>query len=178
MSTHLSIARPYANAAFEYAREKQQLPAWKSFLESAACLSRQPAIAKLVDNPEITPDKLLEIFRDVLKSQLDKQSDNFLKLLSQHKRLSILPEIAEYFNGLYAVLEKISNVSVTTAVEAQAGFQQKLVDALTKRIQRNVTLECKIDPAILGGALIQIGDRVIDVSIRGKLNRLAECLNS
>lgn len=171
-----SIARPYALAAFEYARGKQQLATWKTFLESAADVARDARVAKLLANPEISSAKLLELFHGVLAPILDTERKNFLLLLSQNKRLMALPEISEAFNAHYNALEKSSQVRVVTAVEADDAFRQKLTQALTKRIQREVTLECEIDPSIIGGAVIHIGDRVIDGSIRGKLNRLLQTL--
>ncbi len=172
MSNLLSIARPYALAAFEAARDKQQLPAWKDFLESAAFIAIQPAVVRLLANPEISSAKLFELFHELLALQINEERKNFLLLLAQNKRLNVLPDIADSFNAYYAALEKISKVRVITAVEAQEDFRQNLTRALTHRIKREVTLNCEIDPSIIGGAIIHIGDRVIDGSIRGQLTRL------
>ncbi len=172
MSNLSSIARPYALAAFECAREKNQLSAWKDFLVSASFCAKQPAIVRLLANPEVLPANLFDIFHDVLANQLNAERKNFLLLLSQNKRFNILPEISEKFNAFYAALEKISQIRVVTAVEAQDDFRQILTAALTKRIQSKITLNCEVDPSIIGGAIIHIGDRVIDGSIRGKLTRL------
>ena len=176
MTNLSSIARPYALAAFEYAREKQQLPAWKAFLEAASYAAREPAVVKLLTNPEIISSKLYDLFQDVLASMLDNERKNFLLLLAQSKRFMALPAISDLFNAHYAALEKTSNVRVITAIAIQDEFQQKLIQALSKRIQREVTLHCEVDPAILGGAIIHMGDNVIDGSVRGSLSRLRESL--
>lgn len=172
MANLSSIARPYALAAFEYARLHQQLPAWKNFLETASFIANEKNIVSLMANPELSSAKLFDLFNGILSEQMNAEQNNYLKLLSEHKRLNVLPEILELFNTLYAQLEKISKVRVVTATEVQETFKQKLSQQLTKRIQREVTLQCEIDPAIIGGAIIHIGDRVIDGSIRGKLSRL------
>ncbi len=169
-----NIARPYALAAFDYARDQQQLPPWKIFLEAAATAAEQSDLAKLLANPQISAEKLLVLFCDVLASLLDTERKNFLKLLAQNNRLLLLPEIAWLFNDYYAALEKISTVRVITAMEAQEEFKKELAAALTKRIQHEVTLQCEVDPSLLGGAVVHIGDKVIDGSIRGKLTRLLE----
>jgi F-type H+-transporting ATPase subunit delta len=169
-----SIARPYALAAFDYARDKQQLPAWKSFLESAATVAQDPSVARLVANPETASATLFDLFHGVLASLLDSERKNFLLLLAQNKRLIVLPDVVKSFNTYYAAYEKISTVRVVTAIKIDEDFRQKLAQALTKRVMREVTLACEVDPAILGGAIIHIGDRVIDGSIRGKLTRLLE----
>lgn len=176
MANLTSIARPYALAAFEYARDQQQLPAWKDFLETASSFANQPAISKIMANPEIPTEKLFNLFHELLAHQLDTERKNFLLLLSQKKRLPVLSEITDEFNAHYAAFEKLSRVRLITAVEAQETFKLKIAQALTKQIQREVTLQCEIDPSLIGGAIIHIGDRVIDGSIRGKLSRLLESL--
>ncbi|MBX3708413.1 MAG: F0F1 ATP synthase subunit delta [Gammaproteobacteria bacterium] len=176
MANLSSIARPYALAAFECARDEKQLPAWKDFLNAASFLASQPAMLKLLEKPELPSDKLFDLFHEILAAQLNKERKNFLSLIAQNKRFNVLPEISDLFNAHYAALEKISKVRVITAIEAQEAFQKKLIGALTKRIQREVTLECEVDPSIIGGAIIHVGDKVIDGSIRGKLTRLLESL--
>jgi F-type H+-transporting ATPase subunit delta len=176
MANLSSIARPYALAAFDYAREHQQLSAWKAFLTNASLVARDPAVAKLLANHALSAAKLYDLFHDVLKTQLNTEQNNFLLLISQRMRFAALPEITDAFNAYYAALEKLSNVRVVTAVDIQDEFRQKLSKALTKRIQRDVTLHCETDPAIIGGAIIHIGDRVIDGSVRGKLSRLLQNL--
>lgn len=174
MANLSSIARPYALAAFEYSRGKNELPEWKIFLESASCAAQDSMVVRLLDHPEIPAAKLGELFEGVLASQLNEGRKNFLRLLAQNGRLPALPEISKSFNACYATLEKISTVHVTTAIEINDSFRQKLARSLSSRTQRDVRLECKVDPAILGGAVIHIGDRVIDGSLRGKLTRLLE----
>lgn len=176
MANLTSIARPYALAAFECARETQQLPAWKEFLKTASFVAKQPSIVKLLGNPEISADKLFGLFHDVLAAQSNAERNNFLQLLAQNKRLNVLPEIAESYNAYYATLEKISQVRVITAVETDESYREKLTKALAKRMQHDVSLHCEVDQSIIGGAVIHIGDRVIDGSIRGKLSRLLESL--
>lgn len=175
-SNYANLARPYALAAFEYAREKQQLSAWKTFLELAGTIAKQKSVREVLGNPEVPSQKLFDLFHDILAPQLDSGRNNFLLLVSQKKRLAVLHEISEQFNNHYAALEKVSKVRVITAIEAQEDFRKKLTEALKKRTQRDVTLHCEVDPSIIGGAIIQIGDRVIDGSIRGKLNRLLQDL--
>lgn len=170
----LHIARPYALAAFEFAREKGQLSEWKIFLETASTIVKNDLVCGLLENPEISSAKLAKLFEEVLGQALNTDRKNFLLLLAQNKRLLALPDITDEFNAHCAALEKMSAVRVITAVETDPEFRQKLTQALVKRIQHEVTLHCEVDPSILGGAIIHIGDRVIDGSIRGKLTRLLE----
>jgi F-type H+-transporting ATPase subunit delta len=178
MANLSSIARPYALAAFEYAHESQQLLEWQAFLSAAGTIAKQPNIMKLLSNPMTDQNELYELFQGVLSSLLDDKRKNFLQLVAQNKRLLALAEISELYNSMYLALEKISKIRVVTAVEIQDDYKEKLGVALSKRVKHNVTLRCEIDPAILGGAVIHIGDRVIDGSVRGKLTRLYQSLSS
>jgi F-type H+-transporting ATPase subunit delta len=115
-----------------------------------------------------------ELFFEGLKPVLDDKQKNFLQLLVQNNRLSILPEIETLFNESYASLENISEVKVVTATDVSESFRQKLKLALAKRLSSNVNIQYDINPSILGGAIISIGNQVIDGSVRGKLSRLQE----
>jgi len=173
-SKYLNIARPYALAAFEYAKEKKELADWKKFLKAAAEIAVLPEVIKLLADSKLSSVKIFDLFYDVLQSFANPARKNFLQLLANNKRLLILPQIAELFNTSADALEKRSKVRVVTATQVEESFRQKLAHALTKRINQDVTLHCEVDPKILGGAIIHIGDRVIDGSIRGKLTRLLE----
>lgn len=175
MANLSSIARPYALAAFEYAHTKQQLPAWKEFLDTAAECVEQPKVCQLLANPASAAN-VSTLLIDVLTPLLNTERKNFLLLLEQNKRFSVLPAIAEQFNDYSTTLQKISHIRVVTAIEAQKDFQATLEQVLTKRMQHAVTLHYEINPAIIGGAVIHMGDRVIDGSVRGKLIRLLQNL--
>jgi len=179
MASHISpkysnIARPYARAAFEYAKEKKQAAQWKIFLETASYIVLLPDVMQLLANPEFPSKKLFDLFYETLQPYVDEARKNFLLLLANNQRLIILPEVAALFSAYYETLEKRSKVRVVTAMKIEDEFRHKLTQALTNRIQHDVTLHCDVDPSILGGAVIHIGDKVIDGSIRGKLTRLLE----
>ena len=174
MANLSSIARPYAQAAFESARKESDIPAWKTFLKSAAMVSQVPVAAKLLGNPQVTREQLFDLFHDVLKTEINAERTNFLRLLALHKRFNALDAICEEFNAICAQFEKASSVRVVTAVPASNEFKANLTVKLGKRMQRDVKLECEVDPQILGGAIIYMGDHVIDGSVRSKLARLLE----
>src|SRR5436190_22148300 len=148
---YASIARPYALAAFEYARDNNQLPTWKTLLANATAIVEQPEVNQLLANPEISAEKWLALFSDILSADLNTESKNFLHLLSQNKRLIILPEIAALFNNHYAAFVKITTVRVVTAVENTDEYRQTLIQAVSKRVHHNITLISEVDPSIIGG---------------------------
>lgn len=175
MANLLSIARPYARAAFECAREKQALDAWKAFLDAAASAIKQPMVTKLLARSEASiKHKLSDAIIEVLSPLLDTERKNFLLLLIENDRLIVLPDISALFTTYYDAFEKMSTVRVVTAIDVSDDYKQELANALSKRTQTKVTLNCELDPAILGGAIVHLGDKVIDASIRGQLTRLLE----
>jgi len=170
----MNLARPYALAAFEYAQEHDQIPAWQAFLESASLIACDPSVHSLLTQPKVTDEMLFTLFQGILTELSDQARSNFLRLLKQYRRFSLLPEIATLFNAYYAALEKISPIRVVTAVPMADHLKEKLSQALSKRLKHSVSMQYEIDPSLIGGAIIYLQDRAIDSSIRGKLNRLLQ----
>lgn len=171
-----TIARPYVSAAFEYALANKDVPAWEAMLEAAAIVSQDPYVAEHLSSPHVTKAQLVEFFCGILKPLLDANKTNFIHLLADNNRLGVLPDIAELFKVSHAAQEKKLNVEVISATELTEAYQQKLAIALSKRLQRQVEMQCEIDPTLLGGVIVRAGDLVIDGSVRGKLTRLRESL--
>lgn len=169
-----TIARPYALAAFEYAQEKSELPAWESMLKMAAIIAQDTEMTLLLQRPGVSSKQLAELFCDLLSKEMSNERRNFIFLLSEYDRLTALPEIAELFIHYRAEHEKTMTVQVTSAVKLNEAYQEKLVQALTKRLKRKISLQCLIDETLLGGVVVRAGDWVLDGSIRGKLNRMSE----
>lgn len=174
MATLSAIARPYAQAAYEFAQANQEIPAWRTMLTAAAQTVQQPITSNVLTNTRISPQQWYSIFVDVLKPFLNEQRKNFIKLITENKRLSALPAIVDLFKEYEAINNSTSEVHITTVVPMNAAQQQKLTEKLIELLKQQVTLRCDIDEHILGGAIIRAGDKVIDGSIRGQLTRLLE----
>lgn len=171
-----SIARPYALAAFEYALDKHDLAEWQTMLQNAARISENKDMVWLLNDPEVSQTQITEIYEDILKNSLDDERKNFIHLLAEYGRLEALPEMAALFAKYRADYEKTITAEVVSAIPLSSAHQQKFIDALTRRLKRKVSLRCKVDESLIGGALIRAGDLVIDGSVRGKLNRLLESI--
>ena len=173
-----TLARPYAKAAFEYAVEAKDLQSWSEGLALAASVAQQSEVVELLSSPSATADQQASALKDICADELSVTGQNFISILSENRRLQLLPQISQQFEVMKANLEKAVDVDVATASELDAAQQKSLSDALSAKLERKVNLQVSVDKNLLGGAVIRAGDTVIDGSIRGRLTKLAESLNS
>ena len=173
-----TLARPYAKAAFEYAVEAKDVQGWSDSLSLAASVAQQPAVEKLLSSPSATAVKQAEAVQNICGDELATACQNFISILSENRRLQLLPQISQQFEIMKANLEKAVDVDVVAASKLDAAQQKALSEALSAKLERKVNLQVSLDKSLLGGAVIRAGDTVIDGSIRGRLTKLAESLNS
>ena len=183
MADNNTIARPYAQAAFELAHESGELAAWADGLSVAGELLADGQVAVFLSNPALDNDKRLEfltgLFGNAKATVLagkDRKGTNFLKLLLEYRRVNVLPEIAAHFEALKADVENTVDVTVTSASALSSAQQKQIAKALQTRLGRDVNLDTEIDENLIGGAVIKAGDIVIDGSLRARLEGLANAL--
>ena len=173
MSQALTLARPYARAAFSIARDAGALPAWSDALAFAARVAADPAVAALLGNPGLIQADATTL---LAPEGADATFGNFLGLLFENRRLSLLPEITGMFDELRFEAERVVKAKVTSAVALPAAELETITAALKKRFGRDVEIETAVDESLIGGAVIDAGDVVIDGSLKGKLGRLQAAL--
>jgi F-type H+-transporting ATPase subunit delta len=173
MADRLTIARPYARAAFEEARQNGGLAPWSEALQAAAMVVKDPRVANLLDNPRVTAEQLAGLVDGIAAAPLGEQGANFVRTLAHNHRLGYLPEIAELFALLKDDAEGVEDVTLTSAAPLDEAQRRKLSAALERRLRRRVRLHCELDPALIGGAVLRAGDLVIDGSLRTRLERIA-----
>jgi F-type H+-transporting ATPase subunit delta len=173
-----TLARPYARAAFEFAREHGELSAWSAQLATAAAVTRDSAMEAVLGNPALTAEQQAQTLQDVCGDALNAGGRNFVSILADNKRLSLLPEISGLFEQYKANQEKTVDVKVFSAFEVAEQTEQTLAQVLRTKLEREVKVDSVVDKSLLGGVLIRAGDLVIDGSVRGRLNKLAEAMNS
>lgn len=174
MAEKATIARPYAKAAFATAQEHGAFDRWSSVLATAAAVVRDPQVVPLLDNPRVLPGQLSGLIAELAGEALDQRGRNFLDLLAANHRLDLAPEIASMFEVLRAEAENLADVEVVSAIELSDAQRERLSAALAKRLGRKVRLQCSVDAALIGGAIVRSGDFVIDGSLRARLDRLAQ----
>ena len=173
MADRLTIARPYARAAFAEARKNGGLGPWSEALQAAALVVQDPRVATLLDNPRVTPQELAQLVDGIAAPQLGELGANFVRTLADNHRLGYLPEIAELFDTLKDAAEGVADVTLTSATPLDETRRAKISAALERRLKRKIRLHCATDPALIGGAVLRAGDLVIDGSLRTRLERIA-----
>ena len=183
MADNNTIARPYAQAIFEIARDADELGKWGDSLEKAGAVLTDGQVAEFLGNPSLNDERRIEFLAglfDAAGAELlagsDPRGTNFVKLLLEYGRVAVLPEIAEHFESLRADVENTVDVTVTSATALSAEQQKAIAAALEKRLGRSVNIETRIDEDLIGGAVIRAGDVVIDGSVRARLDGLTNVL--
>jgi F-type H+-transporting ATPase subunit delta len=171
-----TLARPYAKAAFELARDEKRLADWSALLGGIAEAVRDPRVAAAIGHPSIGRGQLADLLAEALGAS--QEATNLLRLLSEYNRLKLAPAIAEQFERLRAEYESRAEVEIISAAPVEAAQQQSLAAAIRKKLEREVHIEWKTDPALIAGALIRAGDSVIDGTVSGELARLRQTLTA
>jgi F-type H+-transporting ATPase subunit delta len=173
-----TLARPYAKAAFEYARDKEALAQWAQQLATAAAVTMDDVLVAVLGNPALTAEQQAQTVTEVCGDALEAEVRNYIAILATNKRIALLPEISSLFYQYKANQEKSIDVEVVSAFDLADATTDKLAQVLGKKLEREVKVSTSTDESLLGGVLIRAGDLVIDGSVRGRLNKLAEAMNS
>ena len=175
MSTNvLTLARPYARAAFAIANDSSRLRPWSSLIAFAATVAADPQVKALLGHPGVEDETLIGLL--LPSGEIDPNFQQFLVVLAENQRLAVLPDIAALFEQLRLEAERVVKVEVTSATTMDDGQLEQLAASLRKRFDRDVSMSHRVDPELIGGAIIDAGDVVIDGSIRSKLARLQTAL--
>ena len=176
MAENSTIARPYAQAAFDIAQGKGELSTWSDMLELAAMVASDSAMAEAIDSPHIKDEDVVSLFIEVCGDKLNAEGNNFIRVLTENKRLNVLSDIASAFEQLRADAEGTLDAEVISAFPLSDAEQQNIVAGLKKRLGRDITLTTRVDDSLIGGAIIRAGDMVIDGSVTRHLDDLTHSL--
>ncbi len=177
MSEFITVARPYAKAAFDFAVEHQSIDRWQQMLTFAAEVARNEQMTDLLSGA-LAPEAMSASFITICGDQLDEAGQNLIKVMAENRRLTVLTAVLEQFILLRDAYEATAEVDVISANTLSDEQLTKISVAMEKRLSRKVKLNCKIDKSVMAGVIIRAGDMVIDGSVRGRLERLADVLQS
>lgn len=174
-----TLARPYAKAAFELAQESKRFKEWGEALNALSAVVKSPEVSGFIGHPALLKSDLADVLSKALgDTGLGDQGASLVKLLVENNRLKSAPFIAEQFEAMRAEAESRVDVEITSATSIAPAQQEKLADAVSKRLSRDVVVSWKTDESLVAGAVIRAGDLVIDGSVKGELEKLRTALTS
>lgn len=178
MAELVTIARPYAEAVFRLAKEKGALPAWSAQLASLSAYAQNADVAACLDNPGLTAGRKAELVTSLLGSGVDGDLASFIKVLAENDRLSVLPEIAAFFETLKAAEEGVKDAVIQSAFPMNDAERAGLLPVLEAHFKARLRPEVQLAPELIGGIKVVVGDQVLDASVRGRLDAMATSLRT
>ncbi len=177
MAELVTIARPYAEAAFGLAKERGELDKWSSALALMAAVYEDPQMQAALANPKVTTADVERLMLSICGERLDGNARNFVQLLVRNGRLVVLPELRHLFEQLKAEHEGLVEARISTAYPLDDAQLRQIVSVLSNRYKKNVSPAVDVDPELIGGIKVQVGDKVWDASVRGRLQQMAATLS-
>lgn len=180
MAETATIARPYAEALFRIASDTNagNLGAWSELVSEMGQVAANPDMKALADDPNVPGDKLVPLFLSVLKSPVNDEAKRFVTLLVENNRLTVLPEIAEQFHALKNAREGSADVEITSAFPMEGATLTDLVAVLERKFGRKLVPTVAVDPSLIGGVRVKVGDEVLDTSVRARLAAMQATLTA
>ncbi len=176
MAELATLARPYANAVFDVAKQDDELDRWSRMLGFLAAAAADPKVSILLDAPEVADEQKAFRLAQVCGDELNDRARKLIQVLAYNKRLDLIDELREQYEQLRAAEEQTLDVEVISAFPLTSEQASAIGQALMTRYSKSINLTSMVDSGLLGGAVIRAGDTIIDGSVRGRLDKLAETL--
>ena len=173
-----TLARPYAKAAFEYARDPPAVAQWFGAQRAAGQVAEQPKVRLFLSEPGRSAAELADGIVALVGDAVTPPVANFIHVLAEQKRLALLPFVATLFGDMKEAAERSVDVEVTSAFPLSSEMEGRLAQSLAARLNLQVRLQSSVDSSLIGGVVIRAGDTVIDASVRRRLAKLAEAIQS
>jgi F-type H+-transporting ATPase subunit delta len=176
MSEQVTIARPYAEAAFALAREQNALARWAEMLKVASNIASDPKVRAALDNPKLDNAAKESLLLSLCGDTLSAEGKSFIRVLLESDRVAVLPDIRRLFDILKDSADGVARAHIVSAFPVDDAQLGSLKAALEKRFGKKIEATLSVDPTLIGGARVTVGDTVIDASIRGELQAMSSQL--
>lgn len=179
MAENATVARPYAEALFRVAqagKESFSLAAWAELVSELAQIGTHPEVQAFARNPRASAGDVVAAITALVKAPLNTEAKNFLAMLVDNGRITLLPEIGAQFQLLKNSEEGAADAAISSAFELSAAQVAELVATLEKKFSRKLTPAVTVDPSLIGGVRVVVGDEVLDTSVRAKLEQMRAAL--
>ncbi|AEJ00257.1 ATP synthase subunit delta [Nitrosomonas sp. Is79A3] len=178
MAEAITVARPYAEAVYKLAIANDSLAQWSKMLQLAAAIAEDAQMKLLIGNPVISAKQLGELFLEIGRNKFNTEARNLMMLLTENKRVTVLSQISQLFEQLKAQHEGVLEARIVSAFAMESKQLKKLIDDLEQKFKRKIEAQVSVDPELIGGIKVEIGDEILDASVRGKLEAMAVALKS
>jgi len=178
MAENTTVARPYAEAAFDVARERNALASWSRMLSTMAALVRDPRVAQSLDNPRLGDPEKESLLLSLMGDALDEDGRSFVRVLVDGDRIKLMPEIATLFDTLKDQAEGAAKAEIETAFELSGDQLRELTGALERRFGKRIEATVRVNRDLIGGARVTVGDTVLDGTVQAKLQAMASRLRA
>jgi F-type H+-transporting ATPase subunit delta len=176
MAELVTIARPYAEAAFKLAREKSNLAGWSQMLALLSAVVVDPQVQARISSPNLSAQQTEALILSIAGDKMDGLGRNFVQVLAHNRRLELLPQIRDLFEDLRREHEGVLEAKIVSALPINDEQIKQLVARLEAKYQRKIGVHVEVDPQMIGGVRITVGDKVIDATVRGRLEAMAAAL--
>lgn len=177
MAELATIARPYAEALFRVA-QSGNLAAWSGLVSEMMQVAANPDFQSLANNPKLSAQQVAETMLALLKSPVGAEAKNFVGMLAENGRLSLLPEIGAQFQALKNAQEGAADASISSAFALSDAQVGDLIAALEKKFGRKLNPSVTVDQDLIGGVRVVVGDEVLDTSVRARLQQMQAALTA
>ena len=176
MAELATIARPYAEAVFRLAKDGNALAAWSDKLAFIAAVYQDPQMQAAIGNPKVTAIDVERLMLAICGERIDGAGRNMIQLLVHNRRLAVLPQIREQFEKLKLEDEGKLDAKISSAYPLDDAQCNQVVNLLSSRFKRKINATVTVDPDLIGGIKVEVGDKVWDASVRGRLQTMAATL--
>lgn len=178
MAESVTIARPYAQAVFRLAREGRSLAEWSDRLQRLALIARDPEMARIVGSPKFSARQVADLFVSLSGEPGHRELASFIALLAENERFDVLGDISEIFEHLKSEDEGVKEAVITSAFPLDDGQLTPLMSQLETHFGSRLQARVEVDPSLIGGVRVAVGDQILDASVRGKLDAMAAALKN
>ena len=178
MAESVTIARPYAEALFRAAKESGNLAKWAGQVALLGQVAANPEARAAIGDPNVAASQLVDLFRSACGTAVAAELSNFIQLLSNNDRLGMLPEIAGLYESYKRAEEGTKEAEIVSAFPLNDTQVKALVPQLEAVFKTKLETSVSVDPELIGGIKVIVGDQMLDASVRGKLDAMATALNN